>query len=510
MAIPRWPTPRRRSSGSTSRGPPAAGPRSGPARLRAPTWSWSAAGTPGCGPPCWPRSATRRATSSLLEAGSDRLGGVRPQRRVLRGQPDPRRGQRAGPLAGGVRHAAPARPGEPRRHRARPSQRYGIDCDFRRTGELTVATAPHQVEWLREELRRRAASSTGTRCAPSWTRRPTWPGCSTPTRRRWSTRPAWPGAWRDAAESLGVRIAERTPGDGPRRATAPGIERRHRRRARGPGPARWPWAPTPSRRCCGARGLHTVPVYDYVLMTEPLSAAQRRLDRLGAAGRRRRHGQPVPLLPADRRTTGSSGAATTRSTTSAADVETASTSGPRRSTGWPGTSSRPSPSSRGCGSATAGAGRSTPAPGSARSSAPPTAAASPTPLGYTGLGVGATRFGAQVMLDLLDGRAHRARPSWRWCASKPLPFPPEPLAYAGIQLTRWSLARADERRGPAQPVAARPRPARPRLRLLAEAGQRALDEEGDAARPGRTPRPPTSPPDSGRARPRGSRPGASR
>ena len=26
---------------------------------------------------------------------------------------------------------------------------------------------------------------------------------------------------------------------------------------------------------------------------------------------------------------------------------------------------------------------------------------------------------------------------------KPVPFPPEPLAYVGIQLTRWSLARAD-------------------------------------------------------------------
>ena len=30
-------------------------------------------------------------------------------------------------------------------------QRYGIDCDFRRSGSLTVATEPHQVEWLAEE-----------------------------------------------------------------------------------------------------------------------------------------------------------------------------------------------------------------------------------------------------------------------------------------------------------------------------------------------------------------------
>jgi glycine/D-amino acid oxidase-like deaminating enzyme len=30
---------------------------------------------------------------------------------------------------------------------------------------------------------------------------------------------------------------------------------------------------------------------------------------------------------------------------------------------------------------------------------------------------------------------------------KPVPFPPEPLAYLGIQATRWSLARADRRDG---------------------------------------------------------------
>ena len=30
---------------------------------------------------------------------------------------------------------------------------------------------------------------------------------------------------------------------------------------------------------------------------------------------------------------------------------------------------------------------------------------------------------------------------------KPLPFPPEPLRWAGVQLTRWSLARADAHGG---------------------------------------------------------------
>jgi glycine/D-amino acid oxidase-like deaminating enzyme len=67
-------------------------------------------------------------------------------------------------------------------------------------------------------------------------------------------------------------------------------------------------------------------------------------------------------------------------------------------------------------------------------------------LGYTGLGVGAARFGAQVMLDLLDGRDSAAL-RLRAVRSRPRPFPPEPLRYAGIQLTRRAMARADRRRG---------------------------------------------------------------
>jgi hypothetical protein len=50
------------------------------------------------------------------------------------------------------------------------------------------------------------------------------------------------------------------------------------------------------------------------------------------------------------------------------------------------------------------------------------------------------------MLDLLDGR-ETERTRLQMVREKPLPFPPEPLAYTGIQLTRWSLARADQRSG---------------------------------------------------------------
>jgi glycine/D-amino acid oxidase-like deaminating enzyme len=70
--------------------------------------------------------------------------------------------------------------------------------------------------------------------------------------------------------------------------------------------------------------------------------------------------------------------------------------------------------------------------------------------GYTGLGVGASRFGAQVMLDLLAGEPTQLT-ALEMVRSKPLPFPPEPVRWAGIELTRRAVARADAnegRRGP--------------------------------------------------------------
>ncbi len=74
----------------------------------------------------------------------DRLGRLRPQRRLLRGQRHPRRGQRAGPLAGRVRRAPAARRRNLDAIEAAVA-RYGLDCDFERTGEIDVATAPVPV-----------------------------------------------------------------------------------------------------------------------------------------------------------------------------------------------------------------------------------------------------------------------------------------------------------------------------------------------------------------------------
>lgn len=66
--------------------------------------------------------------------------------------------------------------------------------------------------------------------------------------------------------------------------------------------------------------------------------------------------------------------------------------------------------------------------------------------GYTGLGVAATRFGADVMLDLLGGEATE-RTSLPMVRSKPLPFPPEPVRTGVIALTRRSIAAADANEG---------------------------------------------------------------
>ncbi|MEV5501964.1 hypothetical protein AB0M50_41855, partial [Nonomuraea fuscirosea] len=62
------------------------------------------------------------------------------------------------------------------------------------------------------------------------------------------------------------------------------------------------------------------------------------------------------------------------------------------------------------------------------------------------LGVGATRFGANVMLDLLSGEPTE-RTELRMVREKPIPFPPEPVRSGVIQFTRWSIAQADQHEG---------------------------------------------------------------
>lgn len=63
-------------------------------------------------------------------------------------------------------------------------------------------------------------------------------------------------------------------------------------------------------------------------------------------------------------------------------------------------------------------------------------------VGFTGLGVAASRFGARVALDLLAG-LDTERTRLQMVRRQPLPFPPEPLRYPLVQATRSALARED-------------------------------------------------------------------
>ena len=50
------------------------------------------------------------------------------------------------------------------------------------------------------------------------------------------------------------------------------------------------------------------------------------------------------------------------------------------------------------------------------------------------------------MLDLLDGH-ETERTQLSMVQKKPIPFPPEPFKYIAIQITRWSIHRADKKDG---------------------------------------------------------------
>ena len=324
----------------------------------------------------------------------------------------------------------------------RAVQRYGISCDFQRTGELAVATAPHQVEWLREGAG--AGRFLGRDEVRAELNSPTYLAGVLDTEETALVDPArlaWGLA--DAAESLGVRIAEGTrvtglakDGAGMRVDTAGGHSVRARQVALGTNAF-----PALLHRV----SLHTVPVYDYVLMTEPLSAAQ-----LSSIGWRSRAGvgdsanqfHYYRLTEDNRILWGGYDAVyyfgrrvnplrdqrpETFHRLAGQFFETfPQLEGLRFTHRWGGAIDTCTRFSAFFGTAMGGR----------------VAYA----LGYTGLGVGATRFGARVMLDLLEGRRTEATDT-EMVRTRPLPFPPEPLAYAGIQLTRWSLARADEREG---------------------------------------------------------------
>ncbi len=332
-------------------------------------------------------------------------------------------------------------------------ERFGIDCDFERTGELTVATESWQVAELAETAALdHRHGGTSTLLDQAQTRAlvdsPTYLGALhdrdsmamvDPARLAWGLR--------DACLSLGVRIAENSAvtgvadGDGGRLQLKTGF---------GTVSAAKVLAGTGAFPALVRRARpFVVPVYDYVLVTEPLSAEQRaaigwagrqglgdssnqfHYYRLTRDGRILWGGYDAIYYYGNRIEESLDRNAETFAMLARHFFETfPQLEGLRFTHAWGGVIDT---CSRFCAFwGTAYAGRLS------------------YVLGYTGLGVGATRFGARVALDLLGGRPTE-RTSLRMVRTKPIPFPPEPARWAAIELTRRAIARADAnggRRGP--------------------------------------------------------------
>ncbi|MCD9144031.1 NAD(P)/FAD-dependent oxidoreductase [Streptomyces albireticuli] len=327
--------------------------------------------------------------------------------------------------------------------------RHGIDCGFERTGEIDIATAPHQVAELREAADEvaglglpdyeyldqdalRAEVDSPTFLAGLWDR--TGVAMLHPARLAWGLK--------RACLDLGVRIYEHTPGT--------------ELSAQGPGVAvRTPYGRIFARHAAlGTNAFpslvkrvrpYIAPVYDYALMTEPLSPEQR-----DAVGWRRRQGlgdaanhfHYFRITPDHRilwggydivhhygggvRSEYDHHPATYRKLAEHFFHCFPQLEGLRFTHNWGGAIDTCSRFSAFFG--TAHGGRVAYA------------------LGYTGLGVGASRFGADVMLDLLAGE-RTERTELDMVRSRPLPFPPEPVRSMGIGITQWSMTRADENGG---------------------------------------------------------------
>ncbi|MET8543998.1 FAD-dependent oxidoreductase [Kitasatospora sp. NPDC004799] len=323
-------------------------------------------------------------------------------------------------------------------------ERYGIDCDWERTGSLVVATEPYQVDGLHEfaELAAqhgsrldfldigavRAEIDSPTFLAALWDREGV--AMLNPAKLAWGLK--------RACLDQGVRIFEHTRatglGDAPRGITV-----------------RTPYGRVGARRVVLATNAfpsllrrhrpYTVPVYDYALMTEPLSEAQ-----LAAVGWRNRQGFADSAnhfhyvrLSADNRVLfgGYDVVHQFRSRVRAERDQRPETfatlarhffrtfpqlEGVRFSHAWGGAIDT-------CTRFSAFFDLSH--DGRVAYAA-----------GFTGLGVGATRFGAEVMLDLLAGE-RTERTELEMVRRKPLPFPPEPARSIGIGITQWALHRAD-------------------------------------------------------------------
>ncbi|MCW2774882.1 MAG: FAD-dependent oxidoreductase, partial [Nocardioides sp.] len=167
----------------------------------------------------------------------------------------------------------------------RTIEQHGIDCDFVRAGSLAVATQPHQVQGLREEYDETRAHGMGTTWLDADQVRervdsPTFlAGVHDPDAAILEpARLAW--GLRAACLSLGVRIAEQTPVTGLSRV---GGAVAVQTGAGSVGARQVVLATNAYPSLLRRLRLMTVPVYDYALMTEPLTVEQR--DAVGWRGR---------------------------------------------------------------------------------------------------------------------------------------------------------------------------------------------------------------------------------
>ena len=333
-------------------------------------------------------------------------------------------------------------------------QAWSVDAAWSEAGVIDVATRPHEVRWLEEAAvaqRRqgedsvlldadavRAEIDSPTYLAGLW--HTAGSALVDPARLAWGLR--------EAAIADGVRIHEHTRVTRLRRDGG-GVVLEVAGNARGDGPRvrarRVLLATNAFPPLVRAIRRYVVPVYDYVLVTEPLTAEQR-----GAIGWRREQGVSdsgnrfhyYRLTPDGRILWGGYEALYHFRNGMRAELEDHAPTfellagnfaatfpqleGIRFSHRWAGAIDT---SSRFCvtfGKALGG--RAVYA------------------VGYTGLGVAASRFGARVAVDLLHGRETEAT-RLELVRRKPIPFPPEPLRYGVIQATRRALARADERGG---------------------------------------------------------------
>jgi glycine/D-amino acid oxidase-like deaminating enzyme len=318
----------------------------------------------------------------------------------------------------------------------------GIDCDFERNGALSVATEEHQLDWIREpdtddevyldrDAVQREVHSTSYLGA-RWDKR----GSAILHPAKLSRGLA------ERAAGLGVEFFEHSPvrrlvndGERVRVETATGVVNA----------AKVVLATNAFPSLLKRNALMTVPVYDYALMTEPLSDEQ--LTSIGWSNRQGIGDLANQFhyyrLSADNRILFGGYDALYHY---GARVRESYESNEAPFTKLAGHFLTTFPQLEGLAFTHRWAGaidtctRFCAYYGTARGGRVAYAA------GFTGLGVAATRFAAEVLLDKLAGETTE-RTELRMVRERPLPFPPEPAAAIGINLTRGSLDRADHRGG---------------------------------------------------------------